>query len=140
MEALGAAVAQQVKAPAIIYLDGNLGAGKTTFSRGFLRGLGHAGAVKSPTYTLVEPYEIAGKHCFHFDLYRLSEPEELEAMGIRDYLHEHAVCLIEWPERGEGVLPDPDLAVEIKILKAGREVRFETQDLVLEAALGSLEI
>lgn len=122
MEAWGAELSKHLVAPAIIYLNGNLGAGKTTLVRGFLGGLGHAGAVKSPTYTIVESYPFAGLECFHFDLYRMSDPEELEAMGIRDYMHDTAICLIEWPERGEGVLPEADILVDIEILDNGRRL------------------
>jgi tRNA threonylcarbamoyladenosine biosynthesis protein TsaE len=112
-EAFGAALAQLVEPPCIIYLTGDLGAGKTTLARGFLRGLGHVGRVKSPTFTLLEPYELATLNCYHFDLYRLGDPEELLFLGLEDLLQPDAVLLVEWPERGSGVLPAPDLSLEI---------------------------
>lgn len=140
LQAWGSALSKQLGAPALVFLNGNLGAGKTTLVRGFLRGLGHVGAVKSPTYTIVESYQFAELECFHFDLYRMADPEELEAMGIRDYIHEKAICMIEWPELGEGVLPEPDIIIDIKILEVGRQLQLRVINSQHQYILDQLDI
>lgn len=107
-----------------IFLTGDLGAGKTTLTRGLIHAYGHDGAVKSPTYTLVEPYEL--EHCklYHFDLYRLADPEEVEFLGVWEYFDEANLCIIEWPEKGKGYLPAPDLEVTLVEEGAGRRVSW----------------
>jgi tRNA threonylcarbamoyladenosine biosynthesis protein TsaE len=137
--ALGAKIASVLSGGEIIYLQGELGAGKTTFVRGLLNALGHSGNVKSPTYTLVEPYSITGHDVYHFDLYRINDPEELEAMGIRDYCDGKAICLFEWPEQGADVLPEPDIILSLSHVSSGREVEIKSNSSLGEAILKHLK-
>ncbi len=113
-DAFGRRIAMLLSPPCVIYLQGDLGTGKTSLIRGLLRGLGHVGPVRSPTYTLLEPYELQSIYLYHLDLYRLADPEELELLGLRDLLEPQSVLCVEWPERGRGVLPQPDLTIRIE--------------------------
>jgi tRNA threonylcarbamoyladenosine biosynthesis protein TsaE len=132
-EALGARIARTIPAVRSIYIRGALGAGKTTLVRGLLHALGHEGAVKSPTFTLVEPYELACGAVYHFDLYRLEDPQELELIGVRDYLSGDNVCIVEWPERAGQVLPSPDLEIMIEPTSKDGQQGQQARDVQLQA-------
>ncbi|MCP5137356.1 MAG: tRNA (adenosine(37)-N6)-threonylcarbamoyltransferase complex ATPase subunit type 1 TsaE [Gammaproteobacteria bacterium] len=140
---LGQACATAWKAVAdgrgmFVHLRGDLGAGKTTLVRAWLRGLGHQGAVRSPTYTLIEPYELDTGPGYHLDLYRLGDPEELEYLGLRDLLEVPALCLVEWPERGVGVLPPADLTIAIEHTGEARKLGLQTSSHIAESFVSSL--
>ena len=124
----GARFANILNAELTVYLHGDLGAGKTTLVRGLLHELGHHGKVKSPTYTLVEPYEVEINQnkvqVYHFDLYRFIDEEEWEAAGFRDYFNPHAICLIEWPEKAGNIIPQADIDVYIEVKGEGRTIRY----------------
>ncbi len=126
MATLGGRLATCLFQGLVIYLRGPLGAGKTTLVRGLIQSLGYAGRVKSPTYTLVEPYQVGSFRIHHFDLYRLGDPEELELIGVRDYFSADAVCLVEWPEQGIAVLPPPDVTVFLDYQGHHRCLRAES--------------
>ncbi len=138
--ALGAELGRVAQGGAVVYLNGDLGAGKTTFCRGLLHGLGFAGAVKSPTYTLVEPYELPQLAVYHFDLYRLHDPQELEYMGVRDYFEPGKLCLVEWPEKGGPLLPAADISITIQVVSVGREAHLAAYSAVGELILRNLNV
>lgn len=119
-------LSQNLDQAVCVYLDGDLGAGKTTFSRGFIKACGYEGVVRSPTYTLVESYEFRDYKIYHFDLYRLLDPEELEYMGIRDYFAKSAVCLIEWPQKACGYIPKSDIKITFDYAQNQRRVVIES--------------
>jgi tRNA threonylcarbamoyladenosine biosynthesis protein TsaE len=122
--ALAKRLAARLEPGMVIYLHGDLGAGKTTLVRGVLNALGYKGRVKSPTYTLVEPYHVAGLDLRHFDLYRMQDEEEWNSAGFRDELNGHNILFIEWPEHAQGLLPQADLVIALQILPQGRNVEI----------------
>lgn len=131
-------IKNKIKKGLVVFLNGELGAGKTTLTRGFVQGMGHKGNVKSPTYTLVEPYELSEWNVYHFDLYRLADPEELEYMGIRDYFGDNCCCFIEWPEKGLGLLPQPDLIMNIEYVGEKRKVTFKSETPLAQLLLDQI--
>ena len=136
--AFGQHLAKAFDSKCLLTLSGNLGSGKTTLSRGLIQSYGHSGAVKSPTYTLVEPYEIGDKRIYHFDLYRMEDPEELEFIGLWDYLTQEALIIIEWPEKAFGVLPPADLAIQLEPQEKGRKITCSANTLPGETMLKKL--
>lgn len=136
---LGAQVAKYCVPPLIIYLTGELGSGKTTFARGFIHALGHTGTVKSPTFSLVESYSLECVTLYHFDLYRLQDPHELEYLGIRDLSAEKdAICLIEWPQRGGNALPKPDLVFSFEHQGDTRNVDYYAESSTGQSIIAQL--
>ena len=141
--AIGARLAAAIEAadeegPLVIGLSGDLGAGKTTLVSGLLGALGHAGPVRSPTYTLIEPYRLAGRDVNHCDLYRLRDPSEVDELGLRDLLTRRSILLVEWPERGGDRLPVPDLSLRLGYLADGRIVEIAAGSVAGERALQCL--
>lgn len=136
--ALGAALAPQLPVIGCVHLEGDLGAGKTTLVRGLLRAAGHEGAVRSPTYTLIEPYPLARGNVFHLDLYRLADPEELEFIGLRELLGQ-GLLLVEWPAQGHGVLPAADWRIELSPSGSGRRASLTAPDSAAPALATALK-
>ncbi|MEZ5536719.1 MAG: tRNA (adenosine(37)-N6)-threonylcarbamoyltransferase complex ATPase subunit type 1 TsaE [Thiolinea sp.] len=132
MLAFGAALACNLPehGGCVVTLQGDLGAGKTTLVRGLLHELGHTGTVKSPTYTLVEPYRLNNRDIYHFDLYRLAEPDELEYIGFRDYFSANSVCLLEWPERGGNYVPEADIQLIVSISDDARKILLKSKKII----------
>jgi len=134
---LGAALAAQARGGLVLYLQGELGSGKTTLARGLIRALGHAGRVKSPSYPLVELYELSRLNCYHFDFYRFKDDSEWLSSGFRDYFGPQALCIVEWPERALGRVAPADLAVTLEIAPPGRRARLRADSAAGEAWLAS---
>ena len=138
-ESVGRALAPTLGGGMVVTLTGDLGAGKTTLVRGVLRALDIKGPVKSPTYTLVEPYAISSLYFYHFDFYRLGGPEEWDAAGFREYFRNDAIALIEWPEKAGAALPAADLAIALDILPDGRRCTLTVLAERAEACLAAMD-
>jgi tRNA threonylcarbamoyladenosine biosynthesis protein TsaE len=123
--ALGARLSDLLKPGWVVYLQGELGAGKTTLVRGLLRALGYGGRVKSPTYTLLESYDLSRFILQHYDLYRMIDPREWLDAGFRDDCNAGTLCIVEWPEKAKGLLPQPDLEVRLEVVGKGRTARIK---------------
>ena len=137
--ALGQSLGRNLVPGLVIYLRGVLGAGKTTFARGMLRGLGFTGKVKSPSYALVELYKLSSLYLYHFDFYRLDNPRGWIDAGLREYFGTAAVCLVEWPENAAGTLPAPDIDVHLALGAEGRDIRLVAQSSAGQRCLSRLE-
>ncbi|UTH72269.1 tRNA (adenosine(37)-N6)-threonylcarbamoyltransferase complex ATPase subunit type 1 TsaE [Chromobacterium sp. IIBBL 290-4] len=136
--ALGAAFAAAARPGLTVHLLGDLGAGKTTFTRGLLAALGHKGKVKSPTYTLVESYPLADFQVHHFDLYRFADPEEWNDAGFSEYFGQDSLCLVEWPAKADGLLPMADIVLELAVAGDGRNYHFHAQTQTGQSCLDRL--
>ena len=141
--AFGQALGPLLEPGMVVWLDGDLGAGKTTLVRALLRGLGHVGPVKSPTYTLVEVYVVSSLYLYHFDFYRFSEPEEFDDAGLGEYFRDDTVCLVEWPEKAAGYVPPADLTIVFRfsdgLPEAGRELECVADSEVGRRCLSKLK-
>jgi tRNA threonylcarbamoyladenosine biosynthesis protein TsaE len=137
-EALGAALAAGVAPGRVLHLRGDLGAGKTTLVRGLLRALGYAGRVKSPSYTLVEPYKLSSLHFYHFDFYRFKDRSEWISSGFREYFNPHSVCVVEWPEKAGDLLAPPDVEVQLAFSGEHRKATLQAHSAAGEAWLSAL--
>jgi len=139
MVATGERLAKACHGPLVVYLHGPLGAGKTTLVRGFMRGMGYGAAVKSPTYTLIEPYEVGPWQVYHLDLYRVADAAELDYLGLRELQDNHAIVLVEWPERGKGFLPAADVVINLDYADAGRWVSLEARSVAGKSFMEACE-
>jgi len=136
--ALGLELSPLLTPGMVVWLTGELGCGKTTVARALLRGLGHTGPVKSPTYTLVEVYVVSSLYWYHFDFYRFNEPEEFEDAGLGEYFREDAVCLVEWPEKAVGYVPPADLVLSFRFAGNGREIELVAHSETGQKCLSAL--